>query len=81
MFLVKTGDLEVESLKVKIWSKYYAPEILYYLKIGMYLQLKYRLRSSELRIEFYLDPLHNLCRSGNNFLGVYTGSKYLVAVN
>jgi hypothetical protein len=79
MFLVKIGDLEVKSLKVKIWFEYRAPEILYYLETKKYLELKYRICSNELRIEFYLDFLHDLCRPGDSFLGVYTGSKCLVA--
>jgi hypothetical protein len=29
-------------------------------------------------MEFYLDLLYDLCRLGDNFLGVYTGSKCLV---
>jgi hypothetical protein len=79
MFLVKIGNLEAESLKVKIWSKYHAPEILYYLEIEKYLELKYRLYSNELRMEFYLDLLHDLCKPEDSFLEVYSGSKCLVA--
>jgi hypothetical protein len=30
-------------------------------------------------MEFYLDLLYDLCRPGDNFLGVYTRSKCLVA--
>jgi hypothetical protein len=30
-------------------------------------------------MEFYLDLLYNLCKLGDNFLGVYTGLKCLVA--
>jgi hypothetical protein len=79
MFLVKTGDVEAEGLKAKIRSEYHAPDIPYYTDSGKYSELKYRLSSSELRMEFYLDLLHNLCRPGDSFLGVYSGSKCLVA--
>jgi hypothetical protein len=79
MFLVKTGDVEAEGLKAKIRSKYRASDIPYYTDSGKYSELKYKLSASELRMEFYLDLLHDLCRPGDSFLGVYSGSKCLVA--
>jgi hypothetical protein len=79
MFLVKNGDVEAEGLKVKIRSEYRAPDIPYYTNNRKYSELKYRLSTSELRMEFYLDLLHDLCRPGDSFLGVYSGSKCLVA--
>jgi hypothetical protein len=79
MFLMRTNYKEAESLKVKICSKYHAPDIPNYLEAGKYLELKYRLCSNELCMEIYLDLLYDLCRPGNNFLGVYTRSKCLVA--
>jgi hypothetical protein len=79
MFLVKNGDVEAEGLKAKIQSEYRAPDISYYTDSGKYSELKYRLSTSELRMEFYLDLLHDLCRPGDSFLGVYSGSKCLIA--
>ena len=71
MLLVKIGGSKAESLNLKIWSKYRASYIPYYLESGLYLELKYRLRSSELHMEFYLDLLHNLCIVlGDSFLGI-----------
>jgi hypothetical protein len=75
---VKKGDREAESLRGKILSEYCAPDIPYYLEVGNYLELKYRLSSSELCMEFYLDLLYDFCRPGDRFLGIYTGSKCLV---
>jgi hypothetical protein len=49
------------------------------LEAGKYQELKYRLSSSELRMEFYLDLLFDFCRPRDRFLGVYSGSKCLVA--
>ena len=49
----------------KIYLEYCAPEIPYYLEAGKYHELKYRLDSSELRMEFYLDLLFDFCRPGN----------------
>jgi hypothetical protein len=71
MLLVKMGDSEVE---------YRAPKIPYYLETKKYLQLKYKLNSNELHMEFYLDLLHDLWNPNDSFLGVYTRSKCLVVV-
>jgi hypothetical protein len=79
MFLVKTGNVKAEGLKAKIRSEYRALDIPYYIDSGKYSELKYRLHASELHMEFYLDLLHDLCRPGDSFLGVYSGSKCLVA--
>jgi hypothetical protein len=79
LFLVKNGDTEAKGWWGKILSEYHALDIPYYLEVGKYQELKYRLSSSEMRMELYLDLLFDFCRPGNRFLGVYSGSKYLVA--
>jgi hypothetical protein len=79
LFLVKNDDQEVQGLRGKILSEYRGPDIPYYLEVRKYQELQYRLSSSELHMEFYLDLLFDFCRPGNRFLGVYSGSKYLVA--
>jgi hypothetical protein len=47
--------------------------------IGKYSELKYRLSANELHMDFYLDLFHDLYRPGDSFLGMYSGSKCLVA--
>jgi hypothetical protein len=79
LFLVKNDDTQAQGLWRKILSEYRAPDIPYYLEAGKYQELKYRLSSSELCMEFYLDLLFDFCRPGDWFLGVYLGSKCLVA--
>ena len=79
LFLVKNDGKEAVGLQVKILSEYPAPNIPYYVEAGTYQELKYRLSSSELRMEFYLDLLFDFCRPGDWFLGVYSELKYLVA--
>jgi hypothetical protein len=79
IFLVKKGDREAEHLRSKIRGEYHAPEIPYYVEAGKYQEMKYRLYASELRMEFYLDILFDLCRPGDRLLGVFKGSKCLVA--
>ena len=76
---MKNGDIEADGLQGKILSEYCAPDILYYLEVRKYQELKYRLSLSELRMEFYLGLLFNLCRLGDRFLGMYSGSKCLIA--
>jgi hypothetical protein len=76
---VKKGDKEAESLWGKILLEYCAPDIPYHLEAGKYQELKYRLSSSELRMEFYLDLVYDFCKPRGQFLGVYTGLKCLVA--
>jgi hypothetical protein len=65
MFLVRKGDTKAERLRVKILSEYRAPDILYYLEAGKYNKLMFRLRSSELCMEFYMDLLYDLCTLGD----------------
>jgi hypothetical protein len=79
MFLVKKDDREAESLKSKIRGEYRAPDIPYYVEAEKYQEIKYRLCASELRMEFYLDLLFDLCRLGDRLFGVFTSSKCLVA--
>jgi hypothetical protein len=72
------SDIEAKRLWVKILFEYRAPDIPYYLEAGKYQELKFKLRSSELHMEFYMDLLYDLCRLGDWFLGIYTGLKCLV---
>jgi hypothetical protein len=81
MFLVKKGDKEAERLRSKIRGEYRAPDILYYVEAGKYQEMKYRLCASELHMEFYLDLLFDLCRPGDRLLGIFMGSKCLVATH
>ena len=76
---MKNGDREADGLWRKILSEYCAPNIPYYVKAGKYQELKYRLSSSELCMEFYLDLLFDFCRPRDQFLGMYLRSKCLVA--
>ena len=79
MFMVKKDDTEAVSLRNKILKEYRAPEVPYYLEPGKYQEQKFRLDSSELRMEFYLELLYNFYRPGDRFLGVYSRSKCLAA--
>ena len=78
-FLLKIRDVEAEGLKAKIRSEYRIPDISYYTESERHSELKYRFRASELRMEFYLDLLHDLCHPRDSFMGVYSRLKCLVA--
>jgi hypothetical protein len=80
IFLVKKGDKEAEHMRSKIRGEYRAPDIPYYVEAGKYQEMKYQLCVSELCMELYLDLLFDLCRPGERLLGVFTGSKCLVAM-
>jgi hypothetical protein len=76
---MKKSDKEAEHLRLKICGEYRAPDISYYVEAGKYQEMKYRLCASELHMEFYLDLLFDLYRPGERILGVFMGSKCLVA--
>ena len=79
LFFAKNDNRKAIGLRGKIYLDYCAPEIPYYLEAGKYQELKYRLDSNELHMEFYLDLLFDFCRPGYWFLGLYSRSKCLVA--
>ena len=80
MFLVKKSDREAKCLRSKICGEYRASKIPYYVEAEKYKEMKYQLCVSELCMEFYLDLLFDLCKPGDRFLGVFMGSKYMVAM-
>ena len=62
-----------------IKPEYVAPNIAYYNDPRENHESKFRSRSSELRMEFYLDIIQNFASPGENFFGVYTGAKCMLA--
>jgi hypothetical protein len=79
LFLVKKGRTQFEATKKKIKKAYRAADVPYYSDSGKYLEVKYRLHNSELRMEFYFELLRTFCKPRDNFLGIYTGSKCMLA--
>jgi hypothetical protein len=76
---VKRDNVIAMEIKGRIHSEYVAANVPYYTENEKYLEMKYRLTASELHMEFYLDMFQDLYKQGDSFLGVYTGSKCLVA--
>ena len=60
-------------------KEYCASSIAYYNDPSKNHEAKWRLYSSELRMEFYLELLQNFASPGENFFGIYTGAKCMLA--
>jgi len=58
---------------------YSTEEILYYKEFQKNTEAKYRIHPSELRMEFYINLLESFCIMRENVIGVYTGSKFMIA--
>ena len=53
-------------------------DVPYYLEVGRYNEVKYRVEPNELRMEFYLKIMKLFCRARENFIGIHCGSKCLL---
>ena len=54
-------------------------DVPYYLEVGRYNEVKYRVEPNELRMEFYLEIMKLFCKAGENFVGIHYRSKCLLA--
>ena len=80
LFLLKRGDDRASRLRQNIKTEFVVPsDVPYYLEVGKYNKVKYRVEPSELKMEFYLEIMKLFCRVGENFVGIYSGSKCLLA--
>ena len=80
LFLLKCGDDRASRLRQNVKAKFAVPsDVPYYLEVGRYNEVKYRVEPSELRMEFYLKIMKLFCRAGGNFVGIHCGSKCLLA--
>ena len=72
MFLTKKGA----KLKTKkIPRRYEAPNLLKWMKPGLYTELDYRIYNMELRMEFYIRIMELFCDARSNVLSVFVGGK------
>jgi hypothetical protein len=79
LFMVKKDSPQFEAKKKRIKKEYRAANVPYYSESGKYLEAKYRLHNSKLRMEFYFELLQTFCSSGENFLSILSGSKCMLA--
>ena len=80
LFLFKLEDSRADSLRQNVRPLFNVPsDVLYYSEYGRYNEAKYRLYSSELRMEFYFELLRLFSLGGENVLGIHTGTKFMLA--
>ena len=80
VFLLKINDERATRLRGNVRREFTVPsEIPYYSDFGRYIEVKYRVYASELRMEFYFELFTLFCQGGENFLGIHTGSKCMLA--
>ena len=79
LFLLKRGDDRASRLRQNVKTKFAVPsDVPYYLEVGRYNEVKYRVEPSKLKMEFYLEIMKLFCRVGENFVGIYCGLKCLL---
>ena len=82
LFLLKHGDDRTSHLQPKVKAEFVVPsDIFYYSNVRRYNKAKYRMYSSELRMEFYLELMKLFCRAGENFPNIHCGTKCLLTAN
>lgn len=69
------GNVFINSNKLEIR----APDVPYYMDSGHYNEAKWMAKESELRMEFYIDLIRTYCKKGDSTLGIFCGSKFIVA--
>ncbi len=79
VFLFKKGNDRAQRLRANARSDFKVADCAYYLEHAKYQEAKYCILNSELRMEFYLELLKLFTRPGENILGVYSGSKCMLA--
>jgi len=79
IFLLKK-DEEGELKHLGVLKKSYSmEEIPYYREFQKNTEAKYRIHPSELRMGFYINLLESFFVLGENVIGVYMGSKFMIA--
>ena len=80
LFLLKLGDDHASRLQQNVKVEFVVPsDVPYYLEVGRHNEVKYRVKPSKLKMEFYLEIMKLFCRAGENFVGIHYGSKCLLA--
>jgi len=78
LFLFK-DDVEGRKLRLINRPEYAAASVPYYQESGHFYEAKWRAKESELRMEFYINLIQVYCEKGDGTLGVFCGSKFMVA--
>ena len=80
LFLFKCGDDRASRLCQNVRKEFTVPSnVPYYIDVGRYMESKYRVYVSKLRMEFYFKLLNLFCRVGENIIGIHSGAKFMLA--
>ena len=80
LFFFKRGDDCASRLRQNVRKEFTVlSDVPYYTDVEWYMEAKYRLYASDLRIEFYFKMLNLFCRAGENIIGIHTGAKFMLA--
>ena len=80
VFLFKRGDDRGSQLHANVRKEFTVPvDVPYYSDVGRYMEVKYHIYASELRMEFYFQLLQFFCRAGETIIGIHCGGKFMLA--
>ena len=80
LFLFKCRDDRSSRLCANVRKEFTVPlDVPYYSDVGRYMEVKYRIYASELRMEFYFQLLQFFCRAGETIIGIHCGGKFMLA--
>ena len=80
LFLFKHGGDCASCLPQNVKKEFTVPsDVPYYTDVGRYMEAKYRLYASKLRMELYFELLNLFCRAGENIISIHSGAKFMLA--
>ena len=80
LFFFKHGDDRASRLRANVRKEFTVPvDVPYYLDVGRYMEVKYRIYATEMRMEFYFQLLQFFCRAGETIIGIHCGGKFMLA--
>ena len=80
LFLFKRGNAYADKARRRMKGMYTTPQTcIYYTEPSKNNEGKWRLRPTELRMEFYLNILQDFAAASENILVVFTGRKFTLA--
>ena len=80
LFLFKKGNEFAAAARKLVRKKYTTPILCqYYADASKNTEAKWRIHTTELRMEFYFELLHACAVPKENVLGIYAGAKFLLA--
>ena len=80
LFLFERGDDRASRLCQNVTKEFIVPsDVPYYIDVRRYMEAKYRVYASELRMEFYFELLNLFYKAGENIIGIHNGAKFMLA--